>query len=266
MDVTKSALKFATCAQDVCVKPLVNESLDERTLLAKLKVELAKAKAEILKLRNQSQNQQSPDATESMSSRDSSKSVSLYIRRLASNDSSEAVLGADMDGEGAFLEPKVFRFFEDKSPLSVNSNCYTDPPVHEITITAQVGEGQNETLLNAEVASEDERRILLLEEKLRATDTLVDSLYEDLRGMKEYNDELRSLNDQLEDQLQDLKVFCEGHGLPCGLGENKTIARQQKSLIRYSSLGCLILYAAGQHHMILVACMFMWLAVEVYLR
>lgn len=284
---TRSTLKFAASASQVVMKPVVNEVIDQEQLLAKLQKELAETRATLMNLQscvNLPQNASlvstrktrsveiqttAPAAESVLSPTDSSTTivtedsspatscVEIKPARIRPVHGAGASIVADgSPSEAAFAEdvpdplpePLVFRYAEDQLSLGA--------PMDEVFVMARSQlppkERDEETVSRL---AESEDRLKFLEEKLRATDKLVETLFRDLEYARDSNVQLAAFSADLERRLAEASP--EGGGPEAAKAHRYTIA-----LLKYTFYTAVAMYITGQTDFQLAAVLFMWLTLE----
>jgi len=264
LEETKSTLKFASSAKMIEVKPTVNEVVDQEALIRALQRELAETKLALSKLQAQVGSKttsvtedsswgggmlafgllQSPDSepsTPPSSPPEQNESVNE-----STDASSEAVMGEDVgDPDELLLNPDRLERFK-------NSD---GPPVSEVFVMldSPLAEGANPR----ERLEDAEQRAKFLENKLEATDNLVETLFQNLKKANQCNKELHLCNIQLQERIAFLE---QSHD---AVNEDKETLIQQHLLLKHAVYAGLILFLCGQTEFFMAVVLFLWLSLEV---
>lgn len=233
LEETRSTLKFAANAKLVKVKPAVNEVVDEGVVRKNLEKELAVTKEALFQLRE-------------------------LIRQgtlgflPANRDDRSAVTTLDVPSEIVVGEgvPELNNIIDS----SEASN--EDPPVKAIDVPEDVLQkgGDDDAVAKLKVVGQ---KVKFLEDKLEATDGLVDRLSGDLQNMQMCNDELTSIN------LELAAIFAGLDEREFATSEDIQLMRQQSKLQVLAFLFGFVFLLNGHTDLFLATVVFLWLSLEV---
>jgi hypothetical protein len=234
---TRSTLRFAAAARRVRTAPVVNAVLDQdqAAIIRNLEKELSDTKKALEVLQFYVSTNQSKVAAGSLASAQGSVYTEDDWDPFALDDSGEV-------GVGVFDAPAPLHPIQEV--LVVSSS--TSSPLHRRFPVLD-----NDAWHLQEKLRDTELRTSFLEEKLTATDRLVETLYRDLEAARRSNKELQGEADFWRDQATLAEVK----------GTDKA-ERESLQLIRTAFYSASVFYATGQTELFLASVMFMWLSLE----
>lgn len=188
------------------------------------------------------------------------ESANLQDSSIVSETRSDAVLFDDSGLSSAFLRQESSRTQMRQASLSasvqsISRSSRGGPPVSEVVILSNSpdrGRGSPEAKFE-----DAEERASFLAGKLEQTDSLVETLFEDLKQARRQNEDLVSLKTNIESRLQDLEEAKEVKR------EDNEILMQQHLLLKYAIYVGLAVYLCGWKEYFLAVIVFMWLSLEI---
>jgi len=282
VDETRSSLKFAASAAQVVMKPVVNEAVDQQLILLKLQKELAETRTALLGLQSFVKvPKNTPKDTASIFSSptaviypvEHTPKAATYFdsESLSPTSAVEVVPDCCRPNEAeshmdASSEASVCAAVEEDSddeipePLPeshVRHHCEEQSgggaPIEEVIVMMK--NAYNDDASTVARLADSEERVKLLEEKVAATDGLVETLFKDLEHFRLSNDEYSAINSELERKLQETQR--EGAVLP-----QAELDRNKIALVKYTFYTAIAMYFAGQTDLQLASVLFMWLTME----
>jgi Kinesin motor domain len=306
VDETRSTLKFAAAARNVETSPCVNSFVDHAALIENLETELSETKQALKTLQcyvdtsNNNSNRGKVGVEDSVVS---GMVGSVYTEDdwdpfTLGDDEEENPHGAGGRTRSASAASANFAGSGDDWLVGGGGSCSSSSlhPIQEVLVlsTSMEASGdapsadsaaklsQSTAATSAQVAAlaasisrrlesslrDAELRTSFLEEKLTATDKLVETLFRDLEEARRSNSELR---DQLEFwSSQDPPVVAlphdedEEHGdeSAAPLVEPNVVDKEKVKLIKTAFYSATAFYATGQTELFLASVLFMWLSLE----
>lgn len=294
VDETRSTLKFAAAAKMVETAPCVNSFVDHATLIQNLETELSETKQALKTLQcyvDTSHRRRKVvvegsvvSGVGSVYTEDDWDPFTLgdeeeekrqggggRARGAASSadfaaSSDDWFAGGGGNGGGSSCASSSLHPIQEVLVLSTSMEAAGDAP-SDSAAAPRVGTTTNS---NAEVLAaltrrlesslrDAELRTSFLEEKLTATDKLVETLFRDLEEARRSNRELR---DQLEFwSAQDPPVF-PNEEQDCSCPAKSVVDQETVRLIKTAFYSATAFYATGQTELFLATVMFMWLSLE----
>jgi hypothetical protein len=172
---TKSTLQFASSAKQIIIRPVANAAVvDNKSLqLAQLQQELAETKAALHKL-------QQATAEKGEASYDDQSVPSV-----------QAVFGESLSEPDELWSESVRSF------VSASHEPTEDPPVPEVILIQSVAPAFSDDLSDQKKLEDSEQRAKNLEERLRASDALANTLFQNLKTVWGRYEELKRLNEDM---------------------------------------------------------------------
>jgi hypothetical protein len=272
LEETRSTLKFAASAKRITVEPVLNETVeDPYVTIARLQQELAQAHETIRRLQAEVQSIPTPCHVEPL--RDPSVMAVVPPMELLdteedpwNTDTQPAIAWAATDDSDSSSEAVLVKGTFELEEVSYtehvetcqDSQTTTDtgrPPIAEIVILHEHTK-QHKTDCPGTRIEDAEQRALFLENKLEATDDLVETLFRDLKSVRRETFELNALREQLETRIAQYQVEIEEKV------DDNDVLMQQHLLLKYGIYGGLALYVCGYHESFMAVIVFMWLSLE----
>jgi hypothetical protein len=258
---TRSTLKFANQAKHVSMVPTINEQVvDQTTLVTDLQKELEETRSLLVSLQRQvydSSTVATPCKRPSvvhLTPNSKCPSPAIASAQTESTVSSSS-LSTDDDDDQTFTDLlSHYAVSEGNAIVQEILECVWSkesdgaPPMEEVLVRVKLPV-KSDSLL-AERLIDSESRAKFLEEKLEATDDLVETLFKDLEGIRKYN---LGLKERLDDNMA-----CVNE-----VGSVEPESSAIVLLMKYAVYIAFCFYLYGQDMVFLATAMFFWLTLEI---